>query len=432
LDQDHATDRVLTSNADGYRVIDLSDPANPKFSATGAISSWEVPVMALGPDYYVAVGGAQNIAVYPISWSQGLRLTDRFPASPYMIDMRVRDGYLYWTGAGYGYPGRSATLDLFQVVDVSTTPSRVVARMSRPLDEVGYAIELIGHYAYVGTDSELVIYDIASPLAPVQMTVIPQPAISMALSGTLLYVGSYAGKSPSMLLYDVSNPAAPRQLSSIPLPGFAYSLSANSGRLVAAMGKSGIIVYSIANPTVPSILKIFTGTFWGAVLSGNLVYLAADSLGLWILDVSAGGSGLAAVGRADLTAGDDTWDFPYAMAVSLDARGIAWVSSLKDARVYGFDIRDPAHPRHIAELVTSSTAVSAENTLVSNGQLYVGGYNAAFDVNIPQNVGIYEVRQPYPGAVLPDRYNDQPPVAHRINPPGESFRVRMLRQKLDR
>ena len=84
------------------------------------------------------------------------------------------------------------------------------------------------------------------------------------------------------------------------------------------------------------------------------------------------------------------------------------------------------------EMVPASTAVASENTFVANGQLYVGGYNAAFDVNVPQNVGIYEVHQPYPGAVLPDRYNDQPPVAHAINPPGEPFRARMLRQKVNR
>src|SRR5260370_24476547 len=91
------------------------------------LHSTQVTSGALGPAYFGLLHGPQNVGVYPISWSSGVRLIDVFPASPRMNDLRVRDGYLFWTGTGFGFSGRSITHDLFEVVDVFSAPYRVVA-----------------------------------------------------------------------------------------------------------------------------------------------------------------------------------------------------------------------------------------------------------------------------------------------------------------
>ena len=200
---------------DGYRVVDLSEPSNPKFSAP-AVHSRQYTLGALGSDYFVLVRGPQNTGIYPISWDNRERTVDRFPFSPYMNDLRIRDGLLYWTGYGFGAAGRSRTRHLFQIVDLKTKPSTLLGSADRIGDQVGWAIELNGKYAYVGTDTELVVYDVGNPGNPIETTVIKAPAISLARNGNFLYVGSNSGRTTQLLIYEISDPVQPRLVNTLP------------------------------------------------------------------------------------------------------------------------------------------------------------------------------------------------------------------------
>jgi hypothetical protein len=417
--------------ADGYRVIDLSDPQNPKISAPTVHSMQWTNIVALGPDYFVLGKSPQNLGVYPIPWSNGVRLVDTFPASPYMNALQTSGNYLYWTGTGFGVSGdRSVTQDLFEVVDIAFAPFRVVATLDRPLDENGWAIQLIGHYAYVGTDSELIVYDITAPTSPVQTLVINSPAISFAVQGNYLYAGSYSGNNGLLLIYDVSTPGNPRRVASLPLPDYPYGIAAQAGWVAVAMGKSGVNIYSAANPAQPVFADSYMGTFWGIAGSGNLLYAAMDSSGLVIFDVSQPKLPYP-ISETTLAIGDETYGgyFPNALSVSLDPRGIAWLCTPKDGRVYGLDVRSAVQPRHIAEFPTEIGAAQCQTAAVANGLLIVAGNDAAFDTSVSQNVGLYEVPQAQPGQILPDRYNDLPPVATAKVSAAEPLKARALHRR---
>ena len=438
VDSDASTKRLLmepffTIQEDGYRVVDLSDPAHPKTSAT-VDHSEQWTTGKLGPDYFVLLRGPQNIGVYPIQWQPGVRKIDSFPASPWMNDLRARDGYLYWTGPGWGFKGRSESLGIFEIDDISSTPANVVSTMGRPGDQVGWAIELNGHYAYVGTDTELIVYDINSPTAPVQGAVLPAPAISLALLGNYLYAGSNSAKNTVLLVYDVSDAALPQLVNSIALPDFAYGIAAQSGWLAVALGKKGLSVYSLANPATPSLAAHLSGTFWGVAGDRTWLYAAAASQGFFIFDLSNLKNPVV-VSQTPLAVGNELSgnSYPTALAVSLDSRGIAWVSSGKEGRVYGLDVRVPGRPRHVAEVTTGAgvTVYSAAATAELNGRLYVAGNDAAFDVVTPQNVGLWEIPQSAPWQVLPDRSNDTPPVAQSEPPLSESLKSRVLHGRED-
>ena len=71
----------------------------------------------------------------------------------------------------------------------------------------------------------------------------------------------------------------------------------------------------------------------------------------------------------------------------------------------------PNIPGHIAEISSGEGAFGQANTAVSNGQIYIAGFNSVYDVTVPQNVGIYYLEHTQPGDVLPDRFNDKPPLA---------------------
>jgi hypothetical protein len=73
-------------------------------------------------------------------------------------------------------------------------------------------------------------------------------------------------------------------------------------------------------------------------------------------------------------------------------------------------------------------AGGCENTAVRNGLLIVAGNDAALDTSTSQNVGLYEVQQPEPWQVLPDRFNAAPPLAAVRIDRAEPVKARALRE----
>jgi len=434
LDSDPSTARLLMAHffyiqEDGYNVVDLSDPVHPKVSAA-AVHPDQSTTGKLGDDFFVLLGGGQNFAVYPILWQPGVRKVDSFPATPWMNAARARDGYLYWVGPGWGYKGRTVSMGILEVDDVSSVPSRVVAAMDRPGDQVAWAIELNGSYAYVGTDTELIVYNISAPWSPVQGVVLPAPAISLALSGKYLYAGSNTATATVLLVYDVSDPARPKLVATLSLPDFAYGISAQGGSLSVALGKSGISFYSLANPATPVQTGHFAETVWDVTGDANQLYAAGDTTGLIIYDITSPSSPTTN-GIATMAVGNELWgsSYPAALGVTYDPRGIVWTATGKEGRVYGIDVRNPRAPRHVAELETGAgvTVYSAAGTAVAGNHLYIAGNDADFEIAAPQNVGLYGFAQPSPGSIQPDRYDDKAPVGDAPAPPeNEPLKSRVL------
>ncbi len=437
VDFDPSGKRVLGlptgySQAEGYRVADLSDAANPKVSAP-VESPLQHTGAALGSDYFVLLGSPQNVAVYPISYAPGVKLLDSFPSSAPMTDLRIRDNYLYWTGFGIGHRGRPLSRDIFEVVDLSVRPYRTVATLDRRGDETGWAIELIDRYAYVGTDSELIVYDISVPSSPSVKTVIGVPAVSMALSGKYLYVSSYSGKIPLIVIFDISDPANPVQAGKLLTPAPAYTLTAQSGWLALAMGRAGLAVYSTANPVNPAPVASDSVVSWGVASSAGVLYVAADSGGLLAYDMNVPGKLLSLSGTS-LDAGHETPFYAKATAVTVDSQGLVWVCTAKDGRVYGLDMRDPVHPRYVTEISGQGAIFTQTNAIRSNGKLFIlGDDDKAFDTMFPQNVGIYQVDQSWPGMVSPDRLNERqlplPPEVRNVDK-GEPRKAEAIRQRM--
>lgn len=433
LDSDPSTMRLLMGpdfnmQEDGYRVVDLTDPEHPRSSAPVAHpQQWAEG--RLGSDYFVLVGPPQGVSVIPIDWEAGMRKTDSFPASPWTNALRYRDGYLFWTGPGWGYRGRSWTYNLLEVNDMTGPEARLVAAADRPGDQVGWALELVGPYAYVGTDTELIVYDVSVPTAPVERYVVPAPAISMAVQGHYLFTGSQDGTQKTLVVYDISAPERPTRVGTVPLRDWAYGLAAGTGWLWVAVGQNGYGVYSTGNPAAPSPLFDGQTSAWDAVALGNLAYVAADEAGLQIFDMNTP-SAPRMLSETSLAAGFETQfsGYPNALSVTLDDRGIAWLATSREGRVVGVDVRFPEAPRPIAVANTSSgyTMLDAVAAVAVDNRLIIAGNDAAFDVARPQNLGLYQVPQTQPGQVLPDRYNDLPPVTQRVRPGPLPWKARYL------
>ncbi|MGJ5820197.1 LVIVD repeat-containing protein [Paludibaculum fermentans] len=433
LDADPSTMRLLMGpdvflQEDGFRVVDLSNPEHPRSSAPVAHpKSWAEG--RLGSDYFVLVGPPQGVSVIPIDWTSGMRKTDAFPASPWTNALRYRDGYLFWTGPGWGYRGRSWTYNLLEVNDMTGPQARLVATADRPGDQVGWALQLVGPYAYVGTDTELIVYDVSVPTAPVERYVVPAPAISMAVQGHYLYAGSQDGPRKTLVVYDISAPERPQRVGTVALKDWAYGLAAGPGWLWVALGQNGYEVYSTVNPAAPSPLFETHTTAWDAAAVGNLAYVAADGAGLQILDMT-NPSAPRLLSETSLAAGFEAHlqDYPNALSVTLDERGVAWLATSREGRVVGVDVRRPEAPRPIAVANTSQgyTILEAMAAVAVDNRLIIAGNDAAFDVARPQNLGLYQVPQTQPGEVLPDRFGDLPPVTQSMRPGPLPWKARYL------
>jgi hypothetical protein len=282
----------------------------------------------------------------------------------------------------------------------------------------------------VGTNQELIVYDISNPAAPVQGSVIAAPAVALALAGNYLYAAGGTATSPLLLVYDVSDNARPTLQRRIPVLSPIYSLAVGTGWLAAAMGNVGVQIYSLQAPAAPAAVWRGGYIVWSVAASGHMLYLAADTTGLEIMDVSnlqqPALVGADFLSLAQLELGTS------ATGVFWDPRGIAWVSLDWDGMLYGVDVRNPAQPRLIAQFVTGTGMVSGpQGVAASAGLLLLAGNDLAADTSVPVNLGLTDAVQPLPGQVLPDRYTDSVRVAH-LRQGRDSFKARALRGEFDR
>lgn len=152
---------------------------------------------------------------------------------------------------------------------------------------------LEGTTAYVAQDasvgSELGAVDIVSvadPAAPAMLgrySLGDGPALSVAVSGSTMYVG-HAG---SIDVVNIANPASPAVQETINAGGTVNDLTVSGSYLYAADGASGLLVYDISSPTAPLLVGNYAamngGSAYGLSVSAgspSTVYIAAGSAGM--------------------------------------------------------------------------------------------------------------------------------------------------------
>ncbi len=121
-----------------------------------------------------------------------------------------------------------------------------------------------GTVAYLANDAatdQLQLVSIATPSSPniirsFHLEGSAQRALSIALSGSLVMLGTQRDAGPDLFLVDVSDPNSPRLLSSLEIGGDVNRISILGNRAYLATGNSAqeFIVVDIANPSVPAIL----------------------------------------------------------------------------------------------------------------------------------------------------------------------------------
>jgi len=299
---DHVYAAAGQPGQESLHIIDVQDPTQPINMGHCEECAGLVNGMAVGDGYaYLGV------------WEGGLRILDiRDLAHPRLV------GHL-----AIGEPGGAGIFDLalgkgfviitmeihsLRVVEViDPAQPREVSSLSLPV--LSYApIALAGEYAHVltalcgeaGCEERLQLIDLSDPTKPRLMGNLEVlDARVLAVADNYAYVASelcddtYSSCSQELWLIDVTDPKLPRLVSKLTLAKGARDIRdlAVSEGYAYLLGSSGLRVIDVTDPTQPR--EIGASDVRGPNLDvvGGYVYVAGESNGLLILQVSPLASG---------------------------------------------------------------------------------------------------------------------------------------------
>jgi len=284
----------LATSVPGPTILDLTDPTTPTLVGSRAFPNRTFEVWADGSMAYVNDGDT------------GLHLVDvTQPARPVEVanypqwhanDMRIVGGLAYLTD-GEG-------LRILDVTDARNVHE--VGFYNAPVYSRGVWVE--AHYAYVADErAGLRIVDVGDPTAPREVGAFALPNPETRSFNAVKVVGSYAYLTGNgFWVIDVSDPTAPRQAGSYGVYSDVIDVQGNRAYLQA--GNAGLRILDVSNPAAPTLLTTYAmlGVTEGIQVVGRYAYLANYSAGLRVVDV-ADPNRLREVAYHDTPSPGDVW-----------------------------------------------------------------------------------------------------------------------------
>jgi hypothetical protein len=374
---------------DRYRLVDYSSPANPK--PTGLLfngDTFQGPGRFVGKHAYIAASGVQ---ILDLSAPAGGPIPQTALLGAGSIaainDMLVNSSVLY----------AAENTDIGEFVtsfDIGSTPTKKIASFPLTNNEVPLALAASGNFLFVGTPTDLLVLDATNPSSLLKVASLSQPASSLALVGNVLYAGT---PDNHLVVINVANPASPVAGTSLSVAGYPVTMQANGNLLFIAADAAGLLIYSIANPSVPALLSQFqpSSGVEAVAVDENLVLLAAADGGFVVADV-ANPAAPVLMGQVPLAtlscfADLDPVDGPPGLVSISVNNGIAYLGSANmSGRVFGFDYRQPAHPRVVSAAFYGNEILESVLAFAFSGvHMFVAG-----DLNNDDFVYTADITQP--------------------------------------
>ena len=281
-------DYVYATGAEGFEIIDVTDPSKP--SLAGSYPGVYGEVIVSGNYAYVLGGSSLNI------------LDISNIASPTLLGTYNEGGRDFYLSGKYAYISRYS--DYMSIVDISNPASPLLAgTYNYPAYHHGEAIGGNGKYIYLNLyryNSWIQVIDVSNPVNPsdVGLYILPQSRkiVDIDISGNYAYVATNYGSTCTYIL-DISNPQSPQNISYINAYGRygqGIYVSGNYAYRAAILGENGggiLSVVNISNPLEPVQVgyylayQDFGPSVRGVFVSGKYAYLEGDD-SLFILDIN--------------------------------------------------------------------------------------------------------------------------------------------------
>jgi hypothetical protein len=369
LDVDPSTNRLLGIGQEGIRIVDLTDPQNPKLSAA-ASSPVYTPSGALAPgDVFLST--SDGLDAFAVTWTNGPQYVTGFGGID-AWDLKLQGNLLFSAQSRSGLTEGAA--NIFNVYNIASGSPNLVGSYS-DVSQDGAAVEISGSYAYLLCTNDLVVLNISNPSSPAKVASVPVGGVAMTLSGNKLFISSQQ-QSPTLVTVDISNPQSPTIIGQITTGILAYDVDVNGSLLAAALGSEGVALYDLTNPASPVQRWISTDgvPVYGVRWSGNLLYTACGESGLVIRDASSPTAPVS-LGSNDLN-GYIYGAFPFARSVFLGdlTDKIVYVGTDTSAAVFGLDVRDLQNPRVINMIPYGILLYGNDEGEIINSMAYSNGY----------------------------------------------------------
>ncbi len=368
----------------GMRIVDISDPAQPRLvtHVFGSVNPESVP--AWSGDVVITLEGAGGLAVYDVLQPGGpLEMAAVGQPGETVNGFLVRGDSMF-----EAVRETYAWSHLVRIYDVGQGRPVETGRVSTSF--VG-AMEAGGGYLYASSENGLEVWDVAVPSAPVPVATLPIPARTLCLADGVLYVESRSDLVGlrEIVVLDVRVPATPVQLASVPFDFYPRNLAAAGSALVVAAGPE-LVVYDVSNPAAITLAaRLDLGTEVNHVAASGTTGYVATANGLAILDFS---DPAAPVLRSQTC--PPGW-YPFESGgPTCPVYRVAWTPDLLwtfGSEAAGWDVHDPTRPRLVSTAMLPFGLSSEVGVrwpwlyLATVGQGYVGAVHPV-DVSQPRNV----------------------------------------------
>jgi hypothetical protein len=274
----------------GVEVIDIGNPANPHFS--GAYTNDDFSEIAVSGANACVVAGSSSLRLLDISDPINPKPVGTYNAGALFVKVALAGNYAYVTATPNS--GRGG----LHVIDIS---NRASPQPAGRYDSGGYAFGLVlsGRYVYMsqgprlsGTSNVLgglQIIDINSPANP-------QPVGAYATSGWgrgVAIAGNYAylaGEGIGLHVIDISNPANPQRVGENNAIGNTEAVAVSGNYAYVMDAEARLHVFDIRDPANPKRVGANTSftAFFGevpsvATISAGKLFVRTAAQGLFIL-----------------------------------------------------------------------------------------------------------------------------------------------------
>jgi len=354
---------LMSENGLTLDVVDVQNPSNPvvvgSIKLPGSIQ--EIAVK----DGYAYVADYSNWLTPPPRSPGGLRVVDvSDPTNPRLV-ARSESPEGLRTGLISGDYFFAVSNKRIGIVDISTPTVPSIVGQWEPSDPPIWNAALSGDYLYVTLDDyKLLVLDISDPVHPREVNSIFINARGrITLAGDLLITAHRGLYQQAIDIVDISAPSFPRLIGGAHWRSAPSGLAISGKHLFLADWSAGLTVIDISEPHGPHILgslEIPVDSSPGCLeIIGDFAYLKTGKC-LHIIDIS---NPLQPALVRDV----DTEAAVGDIAVS---GGIACMT-LQDIGLVTFDVTDPGNPVRLGTAKVSDLS----DLVISGGYAYIAGGN---------------------------------------------------------
>jgi hypothetical protein len=267
-----------------FYVLDVSNPNSP--TLLGSLNLGATASAVIVSENYAYVASASNnqeLQIVNISNPSSPSLVGSYnaPGSSDGADLFFSNNIIYLVTAN------NTSGSEFYILNVSN-PNSPTLLGSLNLGAAANAVAVFGNYAYVASASnnqELEIINVSNPNSPSLAGSYnasgSSDALSVAVSGSTVYLGRVNNSGAELLILNVSNPASVTLLGSYEVGGDLNDVYFDSNRVFLATSNNSqeFQLVNVANPAAPSQISSFdiggnaNGVFYSP--QNDLAYLAS-------------------------------------------------------------------------------------------------------------------------------------------------------------